>query len=135
MFEVPNHPHGTGLVVQHHHSARTQTAAGFLYVGIVHRRVQMFFDEKIRRCSAGKNSAKAKPVEHAAGVVLNDLSHGRAHGQFPKSGAVDLSAHSVKFGAGIRSAAQAAKPVGAVVHDVMNIAEGLDVLHDGRLPP
>ena len=49
----------------------------------IHGNVEMLFDQKIGRCAAGKHSAKAQAVAHAARVFFKDFAHRRAHRQFP----------------------------------------------------
>src|ERR1044071_2642825 len=49
--EVPNHADRTRLIVEYDHRSRTHAAAGLLYLGKIHRDVEVLFHEEVRRGS------------------------------------------------------------------------------------
>src|SRR5690606_8932331 len=101
----------------------------------IHRRVEMLLDEKVRRCAAGQERAEAITFAHAAGMLLEQLADRRAHRQLPETGAVYLAARSVELRARVGREPERSEPLRAVVDDVRNVAECLDVVHDRRLAP
>src|SRR5690606_25534820 len=74
-------------------------------------------------------------VAHSARVLLEQLADRRAHRELPRTRPFHLAACAVELRAGIARAAQAFEPVHSAVHDVRDVAEGLDVVHDGGLAP
>ena len=83
MLEVVQHSDGAGLVVQDDHGAGAQAAARRLHRIEIHRHVQVFGSQKIRRRAARQQAAKPVAVPHAAGVFFQNLAQRSAHRQFP----------------------------------------------------
>ena len=84
---------------------------------------------------ATEGGAELIAILHAACMIPDKLAHGAAHRQLPRSGLLDSAACTVDLGAGVLCLAQALEPVSAVLDDMGNAAQGLDVVHDGRLAP
>src|SRR5579883_524950 len=135
VLEVPQHADRARAVVEHDHGAGAEAAAGLLHLVEVHGHVQVLFGEEVGGGAAGKKAAEPVALAHAAGVFLQDLAGGGAHRQLPKAGAVDAAARAVELGAAIGGAAELAEPGCAVVDDVGDVAERLDVVDGGRLAP
>src|SRR5215471_5402950 len=95
----------------------------------------MLFDQEVGRSAAGYRAAEFKSVSHPSGVFFEDFSNGHAHRQLPGAGPFDLSAHAINLRPAIVGAAQSFEPIGPVVDDVRDIAQGLDVIDYGRLAP
>src|SRR5690242_4332858 len=133
MLQVPYHSDWAGFVIQNHHGSGSQPATGFLYLRVVHRRVEMFFNEKVGGCTPGEKPAKSKSVAHAASVLLEDFPQRGAERKLPKSWPIYFPADAIQFRAAVVRVAKPAKPVRAFVDDVMQVAQRLHVLHNRRL--
>src|SRR6266567_1717482 len=101
MLEIPNHPDGTGAVVQHNHGSRAQPASRLLHVPVVHRRVKMLLYKEVGRRSARQQPTETQAVAHSSGMVLEDLTQRRAHGKFPESRPPDLATDAKQLRASI----------------------------------
>ena len=67
----------------------------------VQRHVEVLFDEKVRRGAAGQEAAELVAVLHAAGVLFQQLTHRRAHGQLPAAGRLHPAADAVELRAAV----------------------------------
>jgi hypothetical protein len=105
MFEIPQHPDRTGLIIQHNHGASTHSASCFLNLGEIHGHIQVLFNKKVRRRTARKQAPQAKPIAHATGVLFEDFPYGSAHRKLPQTGPLHLSANAVQFCAAVLTAA------------------------------
>src|SRR5260370_22711890 len=68
-------------------------------------------------------------------MLLENLPHRRAHRKFPEPWPLNFAADAEQLRASVFGPAQSAKPIGSVIHDVMNIAKRLHVLHNRRFSP
>ncbi len=105
LFQIEHESDRTGMVVEHDHGSRSETTHVRRDRRIIHGEIEMFLDEKSRGGAAGEQPAKAEAVEHAAGMMLQQLARRRAKREFPASGMRDVAAHAVEFRAAVLTAA------------------------------
>ena len=67
VLEVVEQSHRAGLVVEDDHRARAETASGLLDVTVVHRKIEVFVEEKRGRCATGQKASELHSVRHPAG--------------------------------------------------------------------
>ncbi len=73
----------------------------------IHLHVEVLFGQKVRRCAARQEPAELVAVAHAAGVLLQDLAHRRAHRQLPQAGPLHPAAGAVELRAAVLAACSA----------------------------
>ena len=95
------------MVVQHHHGAGAEPAAGFFHRGEIHLHVQVLLDQEVRGRAAGQQAPEGITVAQAAGVRHEDLARRRAQGQFPQPRIPHPAADAIELRAALlRRAAQ-----------------------------
>ncbi len=87
--------------------------------------------------AAGLPALQLVAVAHAAGVVLEQLAGRDAERQLPQAGVLHLAGEAHQLGAHVFAAraGQGLVPVDTVGDDRRHVAQGLDVVHAGRLAP
>ena len=83
--------------------------------------------------AAGDDRLDRPVVERAAGVVVNKLAQGRVVRQLVDTGFFHLSAEAVKRKARAPLGAPLAIPCRAILDDVYDLGDGLDVVDHRRL--
>ena len=132
-LEVEDEGHRAGPVVEHDERPGAQPASDQGLVG----KVQVGRQSASTRKSGGGAAREGAPGTRSPPSFLRrgpqDLAERRAHRQLPEAGPVDLAADAVDLRAALAGQAQPAEPVGPVVDDVRDRAEGFDVVDQGGL--
>ncbi len=103
--------------------------------GEVHLYIQLIRRHKLGRGAARNQRAKLITIAHAARMLFQNFADRRAHRQLPGPRLLDPAAHPVDLGAAVFGAAQLPEPVGPVLYDVGNVADGLDVIDNSGFAP
>src|SRR5262249_53737907 len=110
--------------------------------GEVQGRVELRLGHEAHAQPAGDAALRLLPLPHTPAVLVDQLAHRHAQGQFDQAGLVDVPAEAVELGAvaagvapvlRVGGDAHRLEPVGPAVDDVGDAGDGLDVVDDGGL--
>ena len=153
VVEVVQHPeHVTGVVENHHTGAADHGTGGSQGVRIEHQIHQIHFDhflgairafalhfeffagaENLGRAAAGNDSFQGAPGLESAADVVDELAHGDlSASEFVVAGILHVAAHAKRARAAVTGGAELGEFRRAQVDDMFDVAEGLDVVDDGR---
>ena len=125
--------HHAGGLVHHHHRPGTGQRARFGNRIEVQADVEVLREQHHHRGPAGLERLQLAVLPHAAPVFLDQLADRRAVFHFIVARPVDVPAHAPQPCPGSGWRTDRLEPVGAVEHDMREVADGLDVVDHGRL--
>ncbi len=137
LLHVAQQGHHVDAVVHRHGQAGTHAGAHFGDAAGIHLGVQVLGQQEAGTGAAWLPALELEAVAHAAGVVFEQLAGGDAEGQFPQARVLHLAGEAHQLGAVVFAAfaGQGFVPFHAVADDRRHVAQGLDVVHAGRLAP
>ena len=113
-------------------AARAEHGARLLHVLEVERDVDLGAEQRRAARSAGDVALHLLGAAHAAGVVLDQLARGDAHGQLPQARALDVARDAPDLETAVLFAAQVREGLPAILDNPRDVGDRLDVVHDRR---
>ncbi len=137
LLHVAQQRNHADAVVHGHGQARTHARADLGDATGVHLRVEVLGQQETGTGTAWLPALELEAVAHATGVVFEQLTGGDAERQFPQARVLHLAGEAHQLGAVVFAAfaGQRLVPVVAIGDDGRHVAQGLDVVHAGRLAP
>ena len=132
--ELGDIDHAVGLV-HNDQAAGTHDRADLGEVLVVDRSVEELGRNNTARRTARLSSLKLVAAADAAADIEDDFAERRAHGNFDKTGVVDLTGKSEDLGTLRSLGTDLAEPLGALVDDDGDIGERFDVVDARRAAP
>ena len=133
-IELGDVDHAVGLV-HDDQAAGTHDRADLGEILVVDRSVEELGRNDAARRTARLSSLELVAAADAAADIEDDFAERRTHGNFDKTGVVDLTGKSEDLGTLRSLGTDLAEPLGALVDDYGNVGERFDVVDDRRAAP
>src|SRR6185312_4737969 len=101
----------------------------------LHRDVELAGVERRHRRAAGDDGLDLLAAGDAAADLVDHLAQRDAHRQLVDAGLVEVARHAEDARAARLGRAELGEPLPALLDDVRDVGDGLDVVDDGRLAP
>ena len=117
-------------VVHHDHAAGARHRARGQQRVEVHRHIDLFRREHLRRHSTGDHRLEAVPATHPLRVAIDQLAERDPHRRLVEPGPIHVSTDGEQPGAALFRRSQRGEAIRALAQNERNTGQRLDVVHD-----